>query len=122
MLRGIVITICIVSAAQALEAEEICVACKSPAASYSCTFKQAEGDHQIPDAAHGHICENVLKQAGEHKSCNAVSGDKMCNGAPRTVTMADYQKLVASDGHTTYQQGLLEKAQRCLTTLFGDCE
>ncbi len=122
MLRGIVVTVCIVCVSQTLEAEEICVSCESPAASYRCSVEQPAGDHQVPDAAHGHICENVLKQTGAHARCQAAAQQTPCEGAPRTVTMADYQKLVASDGHTTYQQGFLEKAQRCITSLFGDCE
>jgi len=61
-----------------------------------------------------------------------VPGTEPCNGIPRTVTLADYQKFVAGDGHSTYQQGLLEKAQKgvsstfsstwdCVASLFGDC-
>jgi hypothetical protein len=123
MLRTIVATCCIVSVSQTLRADEICVACVSPAATYRCSFEQSTRDHRLPleDVAQAHICENVLKQAGAHADCKIVSGPEPCNGAPRTVTVDDYQRLVASDGHSTYQQGFLEKAQRCLTSFFGDC-
>jgi len=123
MLRTIVATCCILVVSHTLKADEVCVACESPAATYRCSFEQSMRDHrlQLGDAAQAHICENVLKQSGSHADCKIVSGPGPCNGTPRTVTVADYQKLVASDGHTTYQQGVLEKAQRCLTSFFGDC-
>jgi hypothetical protein len=130
MLRIIVAAFCIMSAAQALEAQEVCIACIEPKATYRCTFEQATSDHRLKlgDVAQVHICENVLEKAGPHNSCKTVEGAEPCNGAPRTVTVADYQKLVASDGHSTYQKGVLEKAQQgvsstwdCLASLFGDC-
>ncbi len=130
MLRRIVVACCILSASHALQADEMCVACERPAATYRCSFEQTARDHQLDlgVAAEAHICENVLRQAGPHASCKIIQGPEPCNGAQRTVTMADYQKLVASDGHSTYQQGVLEKAQRsvsstwdCLASLFGDC-
>jgi hypothetical protein len=84
---------------------------------------------QLGDVAQAHICENVLQRAGPHASCKLVpQGPAPCNGVPRTVTVADYQRLVVSDGHSTYQPGVLEKAQRgvtstwdCLTSFFGKC-
>jgi hypothetical protein len=130
MLRVIVVACCILSVARALEAQEVCITCVEPEATYRCTFEQATQDRKIPlgDVAQVHICENVLEKAGPHKSCKTVEGAEPCNGAPRTVTVADYQKLVASDGHSTYQKGVLEKAQQgvsstwdCLASLFGDC-
>jgi hypothetical protein len=130
MLRGIVAAFLVLSVSQALEAGEMCIACDSPVATYRCTFEQTTRDHrlQLGDDAQGHICEKVLKQAGPHASCMFVQGAAPCEGAPRTVTVADYQRLVAGDGHSTYQPGVLEKAQRgvnatwdCLSSLFGDC-
>jgi hypothetical protein len=130
MLRGLVAAFCILGVSQALEAGEICIACDEPVATYRCTFEQTAHDHrlQLGDEAQGHICEKVLKQAGPHASCTPVQAAEGCEGAPRTVTVADYQRLVMSDGHSTYQPGVLEKAQKgvnatwdCLASLFGDC-
>jgi hypothetical protein len=130
MLRVIVVACCILSVARALEAQEVCISCLEPEATYRCTFEQSTRDRrlQLGDVAQVHICENVLEKAGPHKSCKTVEGAEPCNGVPRTVTVGDYQKLVASDGHSTYQKGVLEKAQQgvsstwdCLASLFGDC-
>ena len=106
-----------------LRADEICVVCKGPAATYRCSFEQPARDRrlQLRDAAQAQICENVLKQGGAHTACKIVSGPEPCNGVPRKVTVADFQKFMSSDGHSTSQQGVLEKAQRCLGSFFGDC-
>jgi hypothetical protein len=130
MIRGIVAACCILGASHALEAGEVCIVCEGPVATYRCTFEQSARDHQIDlgDAAQTHVCESVLKNAGGHKSCKNIQGPEPCNGSPRTVTVADYQRLVASDGHSTYEPGMLDKAQRsvnstwgCLTSFFGNC-
>jgi hypothetical protein len=121
----------VLSASYALEAGELCITCEKPAATYRCAFEQATRDQrlQLGDAAQVHICENVLQRLGPHTSCKLVPpGPEPCNGVPRTVTVADYQRLFASDGHSTYQPSVLEKAQRgvsstwhCLASFFGDC-
>jgi hypothetical protein len=130
MLRMMVAACCMLSVVQALEAAEVCVACEQPVATYRCTFEQTMRDYglKLADAAQIHICKNVLEKAGPHASCRIVQGAEPCNGVPRTVTVADYQRLVASDGHSTYQPGVLEKAQRgvnttwdCLSSFFGNC-
>ncbi len=119
----------VLSASHALAADELCITCENPAATYRCAFEQATQRMQLGDAAQAHICENVLQRTGPHTSCKLVpQGSEPCNGIPRTVTVADYQRLVASDGHSTYQPSVLEKAQRgvsstwhCLASFFGDC-
>jgi hypothetical protein len=121
---------CILSVSYPLEANEACISCDKPVATYRCTFEQSARDRklQLGDVAQAHICENVLEKAGPHGSCKIVEGTQPCDGTPRTVTVADYQKFVASDGHSTYQQGVLEKAQQgvsstwdCLASFFGKC-
>jgi hypothetical protein len=130
MLRGFVAGCCFFGVSQALEAGEACISCDKPVATYRCTFDQSTRDHrlQLGDDAQQHICEKVLKQAGPHGSCKLVQGIEPCEGVARTVTVADYQRLVLGDGHSTYQPSVLEKAQKgvnatwdCLSSLFGDC-
>jgi hypothetical protein len=123
MVRTIMVACIALSAAQALAGEEVCVVCEKPQATYRCTFDQTSHDSRLVlgDAASEHVCENVLEKAGPHASCKTIKSAEPCNGVPRTVTVADYQRYVASDGHSTYQQGFLEKAQKCLSSFFGDC-
>ncbi len=131
MLRTVVAACCILGVSHTLEASEVCIVCVKPAATYRCTFEQSKYDQrlQLGDVAQAHICQNVLEKAGPHGSCKPMAQDgEPCNGELRTVTVADYQKFVAGDGHSTYQQGMLEKAQRgvsstwhCLTSFFGNC-
>jgi hypothetical protein len=120
---------------EAVNAQETCIACTEPAATYRCTFAQSDRDRRIEvggEMAQVHICEKVLEATGPHKDCKQLQSDKTCDGVERTVTVADYQKYVASDGHSTYQKGVLEKAQEgvsagvkatwnCMASLFGDC-
>jgi hypothetical protein len=129
MFRVMIAACCVVGVVETLHAQEVCIACTEPATTYRCTFAQSDRDRRIDlDAAQIHICENVLEKTGPHRNCKLVKSDKPCDGVPRTVTVADYQKFVASDGHSTYQQGILEKAQKgvsstwdCVASLFGDC-
>jgi hypothetical protein len=130
MIRAILAAFCVLGVSHALDASEICIACEGPAATYRCTFEQSPQDRQVnlADAAQVHVCQNVLKNAGGHKNCKSVQGPEPCNGTPRTVTVADYQRFVASDGHSTYEPGVLDKAQRsvnstwtCLASFFGKC-
>jgi len=131
MLRVAIAAGVILSVSHALEADELCIVCENPAATYRCTFDQSTRDQrlQVGDVVQAQICENVLEKAVPHKSCKLVPpGPEPCNGVPRTVTVADFQRFVAGDGHSTYQPGVLEKAQRgvsstwnCLASFFGDC-
>jgi hypothetical protein len=132
MLRVLVAAFCVVSVVETLNAQEMCITCTKPEATYRCTFQQSDRDRRIDvSEVQVHVCESVLERTGPHGNCKFTAAQP-CDGAPRTVTMADYQKLVASDGHTTYQQGVLEKAQKgvtstftstwdCVASLFGDC-
>ena len=135
MLRIVAVACCVLGVVEAVNAQETCIACTEPAAIYRCTFAQSDRDRRIEfggDVAQVHVCENVLENTGPHQSCKQVKGDQPCNGTARTVTVADYQKFVASDGHSTYQKGVLEKAQEgvsagvsatwdCMASFFGDC-
>jgi hypothetical protein len=130
MLRIIVSACCILGVSHALVAGEVCVACEQPEATYRCTFEQTTRDHRLElgDVAQAHICESVLKRSSPHAACKIVKGPEPCNGVLRTVTVAEYQRFVASDGHSTYEPGMVDKAQRsvnatwnCLTSFFGDC-
>ena len=132
MLRVLVAAFCVFGVIGTLNAQEMCIVCVKPAATYRCTFQQSDSDRRIDvSEVQVHVCEKVLERMGPHGNCKLTAAQP-CDGVPRDVTMADYQKLVASDGHSTYQQGVLEKAQKgvsstfnstwdCVSSLFGDC-
>ncbi len=132
MFRVLVAAFCMVGVVETLNAQEMCIACTTPETTYRCTFQQSDRDRRIDvSEVQVHVCESVLEKMGPHGKCKFTAAQP-CDGTPRTVTMADYQKLVASDGHSTYQQGVLEKAQKgvsstftstwdCVASLFGDC-
>ena len=113
-----------------VRAGEVCVACDKPAATYRCTFEQATRDakFQLGDTAQRFVCEQMLAKSGPHESCRIALDREPCEGVPKTVTLADFQKVVADGEGSTYQPGVLEIARRnvnatwvCVTSLFNDC-
>jgi hypothetical protein len=131
MLRIIVATCLCLSVPASLRAGETCVACEKPAATYRCTFEEPTRNQkfQVGDLVKGDVCEKVLATQGPHERCKILpDSGKPCDGLARTVTLTDYQRLLAGDGESTYQPGMLEIARRnvyatwvCVTSLFNDC-
>jgi hypothetical protein len=79
-----------------LRAGEICVACDKPAATYRCTFEQATRDakFQVGETAQRHVCEQILAKTGPHERCRTALDVQPCDGAIRTVNLAEVQKSV----------------------------
>jgi hypothetical protein len=131
MLRIIVATCLCLSLMASLRADEVCVACEKPGATYRCTFEEPTRNRkfQIGELVQGEICPKVLAMQGPHAGCKILpAAAEPCDGVARTVTLTDYQRLLAGDGESTYQPGVLEIARRnvyatwvCVTTLFNDC-
>ena len=50
----------------------------------------------------------MLAKKGGHERCNVVqNANAACDGPPRTITFTDYQQVLASDGSSTYEPGLV---------------
>jgi hypothetical protein len=124
---------CIVIAilAPSPKADELCIKCDKPAATYRCTFEQPTHNEklQLGPTAQGHICEQVLASTGPHETCRLIPDATTCDGRPQTVTLHQYQQVVAPpEGQSTYEPGALERARRsatatwnCVASLFNDC-
>jgi len=131
MLRIIVASCLCLSITASLRAGEVCVACEKPAATYRCTFEEPTRNRkfQVGDLVQDEVCTKVLAMQGPHEGCKILpDAAQTCDGLARTVTLADYQRIFAGDGESTYQPGVLEIARRnvyatwvCVTTLFNDC-
>jgi hypothetical protein len=130
MLRVIAAACLILSLSASVRAGEVCVACDKPAARYRCTFEQATRDakFQLGDTAQRFVCEQVLAKSGPHETCRIALDAQPCDGAAKTVTLADLQKVMADGEGSTYQPGVFEIARRnvnatwvCVTSLFNDC-
>lgn len=114
----------------AAAAGELCLACEEPAASYRCTVEQPSEKFNLGDGIEQEICSKVLAKKGPHQKCKAVAvpeGGK-CDGAQRTVTVTDYQRVISATGEPTYEVGAFEIARRnvhdtwqCVTSMFKDC-
>jgi hypothetical protein len=130
MLRiGVAACLCL-SITASLRADEACVACEKPAATYRCTFEEPTRNQkfQIGDLVQDEVCTKVLAMQGPHEGCKIVPAAKSCDGVARTVTVTDYQRIFAGDGESTYEPGVFEIARRnvyatwvCVTSLFNDC-
>ena len=113
-------------------AQEICIACVEPKATYSCTPELPVGNAgtDLGTGLQGKACATVLAKNGGHQSCHAVNTSEPCDGHARTVTLTDYQRAIAGNGQpSTYQPGVLEMARqnvqdtwRCVSSLFDDCQ
>jgi hypothetical protein len=110
-------------------AEELCLACEEPAASYRCSVEQPSNKYALGGDIEQEICSKVLANRGPHKKCKAVPvPEGGCVGPQRTVTVTDYQRALAATGESTYEVGALEIARRnvhdtwlCVTSMFKDC-
>ena len=114
-----------------VSAGELCVVCVKPDASYRCTVDQSTqfAKFKFGEEVQGHICTKVLTKKGGHERCMVVQNSSAaCDGLPRTITFTDYQQVLASDGNSTYEPGLIPtignkitKAWICVTSMFKDC-
>lgn len=111
-------------------ADEICIACEQPAATYRCAIEQPSEKYKVGGELAQEICSKVLAKKGAHQKCQltAVPEDGKCDGAERTVTVTDYQRAIAGPGESTYEVGALEIARRnvhdtwlCVMSMFKDC-
>ncbi len=130
MHRAIVlVSFCAVSALSA-SADEICIACEQPAATYRCVVERPSEKYSLGNDLEQEICTKVLAHKGAHQQCHVtpVPEGGACEGAQRIVTVTDYQRTLASSGESTYEVGALEIARRnvhdtwlCVTSMFKDC-
>jgi hypothetical protein len=113
-------------------AGELCVVCVKPNATYRCTVDQSTqfAKFKFGEEVQGHICTKVLAKKGTHEHCIVVqNASATCDdGLPRTITFTDYQQMLASDGSSTYEPGLIPtvgnkitKAWICIISMFKDC-
>ncbi len=112
-------------------AGELCVVCAKPDATYRCTVDQSTqfAKFKFGEEVQGHICTKVLAKKGSHEHCTVVqNASAACDGLPRTITFTDYQQVLASDGNSTHEPGLIPtignkitKAWICVTSMFKDC-
>lgn len=130
MHRVIVIAFAGACAILSAQAEELCLACEEPAATYRCTIEQPSEKHKLGANIEQEICAKVLAKKGAHHKCHVatVPADGKCVGAERLVTMSDYQRAMSGSGETTYEVGAFEVARRnvhdtwvCVTSMFKDC-
>ncbi|MFA5900899.1 MAG: hypothetical protein WC829_17500 [Hyphomicrobium sp.] len=119
-----------VIAAQPARAEEICVACDEPTATYRCTVEQPSEKHQLGGSLEQEICAKVLAKKGPHQNCHVAipPEGKTCAGTERIVSLTDYQRAIAGTGESTYEVGAFEIARRnvhetwtCMMSMFKDC-
>jgi hypothetical protein len=111
-------------------AEQLCVSCEGPAASYSCAVEQPPGKRTLGSTIEAEICTKVMASKGPHSKCQVVSvGDgAKCAGPERTVSVTDYQRAIGDSEESTYEVGALEIARRnvhntwlCVASMFKDC-
>ncbi|MBI1649790.1 hypothetical protein [Hyphomicrobium sulfonivorans] len=135
MFRGVVVVIsgsvlgwC--AALSAAQANDVCIVCEEPLASYRCVLEQPSSKVKLGEKLAREVCSKVLAQQGEHGICQMVKPDDgdACKGPERTVTLTDYQRVMSGDDTSTYEVGALEIARRnvhgtwrCVTSLFKDC-
>lgn len=111
-------------------ADEMCLSCDEPAATYRCAVEQPSEKMKIGGEIQSEMCTKVLAKKGPHKKCQVVSvpeGGK-CDGPERMVNVSDYQRAVSPSGESTYEVGAFEIARRnvhdtwlCVTSMFKDC-
>lgn len=131
MFRTIALAIIAMECLSFVSASELCVVCAKPDATYRCTVDQSTqfAKFKFGEDIQGHICTKVLTKKGSHEHCTVVQNAiATCDGLPRTISFTDYQQMLASDGTSTYEPGLIptignkiNKAWICLTSMFKDC-
>ena len=111
-------------------AEQLCVSCEGPAASYRCTVEQPSGKVTLGNGIDAEICSKVMANKGSHAKCRvvAVAASGGCEGPERTVNLTDYQRAIGDSDESTYEVGALEIARRnvhntwlCVASMFKDC-
>jgi len=120
----------IAAVAVSATADELCLACDEPSATYRCSIEQPSEKYKVKGALAAEVCSKVLAKKGAHHNCHIaqVAEGGTCEGAERVVTITDYQRAVNDDGESTYEVGAFEIARRnvhdtwlCVTSMFKDC-
>jgi hypothetical protein len=78
----------------AAHAQDVCVVCASPAATYRCTVEKSEKLARFTgagDKALQHVCAKEMARQGGHEKCSvsAAQSGAACDGQPREVTLAN---------------------------------
>lgn len=129
MIRTILAACLVVTLSSSLQANEVCVACEAPAATYRCSLDRTSIDSRLKlgDSAERKVCEKVLSRLGPHGTCRMVELQP-CTGTTKSVTLSDYQRALTDSSEQTYQPSVLEQAQNsmsktwtCMSSLFKDC-
>lgn len=94
MFRLIASACLIVGLSGPLGAEEICISCDGPEATYRCAPELPTGSvaADVSASLEAKACTTVLAQSGGHKACRAVKSSEPCSGHIRTVSLTDYQR------------------------------
>ena len=131
MLRRAALAIAVISFSSFASAGELCVVCAKPDATYRCTLDQSTGfgNFRFGEEIQVRVCTKVLAKKGSHERCTLVkNANAACDGPPKTITFTDYQQVLASDGSSTYEPGLvalignkINKTWICITSIFKDC-
>jgi hypothetical protein len=110
-------------------AAEVCVSCEEPTALYRCAVEQPSDKYKLGGTLEEEICTKVLAKKSPHAKCQvAIPEGGKCEGAPRSVSVTDYQRAISATGESTYEVGAFEIARRnvhdtwtCVTSMFKDC-
>ena len=131
MLRRTALAIAVISFSSIASAGELCVVCAKPDATYRCTLDQSTrfGNFRFGEEIQVRVCTKVLAKKGSHERCTVVqNANAACDGPLKTITFTDYQQVLASDGSSTYEPGLvalignkINKTWICITSIFKDC-
>jgi hypothetical protein len=130
MLRSFTFAAVCIAVALPAAAQEVCVACSEPAASYRCTIEQPATKVSIEGPLAEKVCTKVLASKGAHSKCQIIrlAPGASCDAPARTVTLTDYQRASVPEGQSTYEPGAFEIARQnvhdtwlCVTSMFKDC-
>ena len=131
MLRRTALAIAVINFSSFASAGELCVVCAKPDATYRCTLDQSTrfGNFRFSEEIQVRVCTKVLAKKGSHERCTVVqNANATCDGPPKTITFTDYQQVLASDGSSTYEPGLvalignkINKTWICITSIFKNC-
>ena len=127
---GLVFSALVAATAFPVLAAEVCVSCEQPAGLYRCAVEQPSDKYKLGGPLEQEICTKVLAKRSPHAKCQVIpvaEGGK-CDGAPRSVSLTDYQRATSASGESTYEVGAFEIARRnvhdtwlCVTSMFKDC-
>ena len=118
MPRPTLATISFLALATAAHAQEACVECSSPAATYKCSVKDAQklGSSRNVERALEYVCITELAKAGRHESCRVTrefAGP--CIGQARLLDLSkqsDQSAVVPEAGASDAQAGAQQPAQK----------